>query len=146
LALGKGTGAEPLTDEQVRNELVQSNESLVAAGLPSPHYCRAPYGAVSPASAAVAANLGLRLIPDSTDDGVFIDSGDWAGLTPERITNRVTGQMVAMLAVQDHPTLVVTFHDGIRTAPDMIKALPLIVAWMNANNVSATTTMPGAAG
>jgi peptidoglycan/xylan/chitin deacetylase (PgdA/CDA1 family) len=143
---GKGTGAEPLTDEQVRNELVQSNESLVAAGLPSPHYCRAPYGAVSPASAAVAANLGLRLIPDSTDDGVFIDSGDWAGLTPERITNRVTGQMVAMLAVQDHPTLVVTFHDGIRTAPDMIKALPLIVAWMNANNVSATTTMPGAAG
>ena len=143
---GKGTGAKPLTDEQVRNELIQSSEALVAAGLPSPHYYRPPYGAVSPATGAVAAELGLRLIPDSTDDGVFIDSGDWAGLPPEQIANRVTRQMAAMLAVQDHPTMVVTFHDGIRTAPDTIKALPLIVAWMNANNVSATTTMPGVAG
>jgi hypothetical protein len=39
------------------------------------------------------------------------------------------------------------FHDGLRTAPQMIAALPLIAAYMNAHHLGATTTVrPDATG
>jgi len=42
---------------------------------------------------------------------------------------------------------IIAFHDGLRTAPQMIAALPLIVAYMNAHHLGATTTVrPDATG
>ena len=42
---------------------------------------------------------------------------------------------------------IIVFHDGLRQAPQMIQALPLIVAYMNAHHLGATTDIrPDATG
>jgi len=140
---GKGTGTKPLTADQVRTELMQSSEAIVAAGLPAPKFYRPPYGAIDSADNNIGSHLGMRLVMDSSNNGTIIDSNDWAGITTQQIADRVDNQISKMLWRQPPgSTLIVAFHDGIKTAPNMIRALPIIVQWMNHHNVNATTHIP----
>ena len=90
------------------------------------------------ADVATARVLGLRVVLDSGDN--IIDSNDWAGLSAKQIAARVTPVL--------RDKTIVAFHDGLKTAsPTTIAALPLIVAYMNAHHLGATTAVrPDAAG
>ena len=90
------------------------------------------------ADVATARVLGLRVVLDSGDN--IIDSNDWAGLSAKQIAARVTPVL--------RDKTIVAFHDGLKTAsPTTIAALPLIVAYMNAHHLGATTAVrPDATG
>ena len=136
---GKGVGVtnKPLTQAQVRTELTGADAAIVSAGAPKPVLWRPPYGAVNAADEQTAASLGLRIVLDSGTN--IIDSNDWAGLTAAQIAARVDPRL--------RDGTIIAFHDGLRTAPQMIAALPLIVAYMNAHHLGATTTVrPDATG
>ena len=136
---GKGVGVtnKPLTQDQVRAELSADDAAIVSAGAPKPTLWRPPYGAVNAAAEQTAASLGLRIVLDSGTN--IIDSNDWAGLTAAQIAARVDPRL--------RDGTIIAFHDGLRTAPQMIAALPLIVAYMNAHHLGATTTVrPDATG
>jgi peptidoglycan/xylan/chitin deacetylase (PgdA/CDA1 family) len=136
---GKGVGVtnKPLTQAQVRAELSGADAAIVSAGAPKPVLWRPPYGAVNAADEQTAASLGLRIVLDSGTN--IIDSNDWAGLTAAQIAARVDPRL--------RDGTIIAFHDGLRTAPQMIAALPLIVAYMNAHHLGATTTVrPDATG
>jgi peptidoglycan/xylan/chitin deacetylase (PgdA/CDA1 family) len=135
---GKGTGTRPLTHAQVRDELSRADAAIVTAGAPEPLLWRPPYGAVNAADDAIARSLGLRIVLDSGTN--IVDSNDWDGLTAAQIAARVDPVL--------RDGTIVALHDGLRTAvPATIRALPLIVAYMNAHHLSATTTVrPDATG
>ena len=136
---GKGVGVtnKPLTQAQVRAELSEADAAIVSAGAPKPTLWRPPYGAVNAAAEQTAASLGLRIVLDSGTN--IIDSNDWAGLTAAQIAARVDPRL--------RDGTIIAFHDGLRTAPQMIAALPLIVAYMNAHHLGVTTTVrPDATG
>ena len=136
---GKGVGVtnKPLTQAQVRTELSKADAAIVSAGAPKPTLWRPPYGAVNAAAEQTAESLGLRIVLDSGTN--IIDSNDWAGLTAAQIAARVDPRL--------RDGTIIAFHDGLRTAPQMIAALPLIVAYMNAHHLGATTTVrPDATG
>ena len=136
---GKGGGVtnKPLTQAQVRAELSEADAAIISAGAPKPTLWCPPYGAVNAADEQTAASLGLRVVLDSGPN--IIDSNDWAGLTAARIAARVDPRL--------RDGTIIAFHDGLRTAPQMIAALPLIAAYMNAHHLGATTTVrPDATG
>jgi peptidoglycan-N-acetylglucosamine deacetylase len=135
---GKATGTRPLSQAQVREELTRANAAIVTAGAPEPSLWRPPYGGVDAADAATARVLGLRVVLDSGDN--IIDSNDWAGLSAEQIARRVDPRL--------RDGTIIAFHDGLRTAtPATIRALPLIVTYMNAHHLGATTAVrPDATG
>ena len=126
---GKGTGTTPLSQAQVSTQLSKTNAAIVAAGAPEPSMWRPPYGGVSLADEKTAQSLGLRVVLDSGTN--IIDSNDWEGLSAAQIAARVEPRL-------KNGTIVV-FHDGLRQAPQMIQALPRIVAYMNAHHLGATT-------
>ena len=134
---GKGTGTKPLSQAQVSTQLSKTNAAIVAAGAPEPSMWRPPYGGVNRADEKTARSLGLRVVLDSGTN--IIDANDWEGLSAAQIAARV------------NPVLrngtIIAFHDGLRQAPQMIQALPLIVAYMNAHHLGATTDIrPDATG
>jgi peptidoglycan/xylan/chitin deacetylase (PgdA/CDA1 family) len=136
---GKGLGVtnKALTQAQVRAELSKADAAIVSAGAPKPTLWRPPYGAVNAADERIAASLGLRIVLDSGTN--IIDSNDSTGLTAAQIAARVDPRL--------RDGTIIAFHDGLRTAPQMIAALPLIVAYMNAHHLGATTTVrPDATG
>lgn len=135
---GKSTGTRPLTQAQVREQLSRANAAIVMAGAPEPTLWRPPYGGVNGADVATARVLGLRVVLDSGDN--IIDSNDWAGMSAKQIAARVTPVL--------RDKTIVAFHDGLKTAsPTTIAALPLIVAYMNAHHLGATTAVrPDATG
>ena len=134
---GKGTGTRPLTQAQVRAELAQTSAAIVAAGAPQPSLWRPPYGAVDGNDVATARTLGLRIVLDSGTN--IVDSNDWAGLSPAQIAARVDPVL--------RDGTIIAFHDGLSTATSTIRTLPLIVAYMNAHHLGATTTVrPDATG
>ena len=59
---GRSTHTKPLTDVQVRWELVKCINAIVAAGAPRPTLWRPPYGDVNKRDAEIASSLGLRLV------------------------------------------------------------------------------------
>ena len=98
---------------------------------------RPPYGGVNRADEKTAQSLGLRVVLDSGTN--IIDANDWEGLS------------AAQIAAGVNPVLrngtIIKFHDGLRQAPQMIQALPRIVAYMNAHHLGATTDIrPNATG
>ena len=134
---GVGTGGPPLTQAQVRSELTRTTSAITAAGVPAPTLWRPPYGAVSPADDAAARSLGLRVVLDSGNN--ITDSDDWAGLTARQIAARVEPRL------QDGT--IVAFHDGLPGGAQAVKALPLIVAYMNARHLGETADVrPDATG
>ena len=128
---GKGTGTRPLSQAQVRDELSRADAAVVMAGAPKPSLWRPPYGGVSLADEKTAQTLGLRVVLDSGTN--IVESDDWAGLTAQQIGARVEPRL--------KNGTIISFHDGVRQAPQMIKALPLIVSYMNAHHLGATTAV-----
>jgi len=129
---GKGTGTKPLSQAQVRDELSRADAAIVTAGAPEPTLWRPPYGAVNTADEKTAQSLGLRVVLDSGTN--IIDSNDWAGLNAQQIAARVEPRL--------RDGTIIAFHDGLTTAkPATVAALPLIVAYMNAHHLGATTTI-----
>ena len=134
---GKGTGKPPLTQAQVRDELARASAAIVSAGAPQPVLWRPPHGGVNAADVATARTLGLWVVLDSGTN--IVDSNDWAGLSPAQIAARVDPVL--------RDGTIIAFHDGLSTATSTIRALPLIVAYMNAHHLGATTTVrPDATG
>jgi peptidoglycan/xylan/chitin deacetylase (PgdA/CDA1 family) len=134
---GKGTGTRPLPQAQVRTELARANAAIVTAGAPEPLLWRPPYGGVNAADDATARALGLRVVLDSGTN--IVDSNDWAGLSPQQIAVRVEPRL--------RDSTIVAFHDGLPGGAQTVRALPLIVAWMNAHHLGATTAVrPDATG
>jgi peptidoglycan/xylan/chitin deacetylase (PgdA/CDA1 family) len=135
---GKATGTRPLSQAQVRDQLARANAAIVTAGAPEPSLWRPPYGGVNAADVATARALGLRVVLDSGTN--IIDSNDWDGLSAQQIAARVDPRL--------RDGTIIAFHDGLKTAaPTTIGALPLIVAYLNAHHLGATTAVrPDATG
>ena len=148
---GASTKTKPLTDSQTRAELTQAANAIVAAGAPRPTLWRAPYDDATQHDVSLATALGLRLVMSYglPAGGNIEDSQDWSGNSPASIAAHVdTGYT---LKGQSFPGMransILSFHDGIPSAVNTIKAIPIIVSWMNAHHLCATSTVrPNATG
>ena len=138
---GASTHTKPLTDAQVRSELVKSINAIVAAGAPRPTLWRPPYGDVNAHDAAIAASLGLRLVMSWSVNGTISDNGDWEGLPAAQIVHNLTSGWINGDKI--HGGTIVAGHDGIDVdAPHTIAAMPAIVRYMNADHLGATEQVP----
>ena len=138
---GASTHTKPLTDAQVRSELVKCINAIVAAGAPRPTLWRPPYGDVNAHDAAIAASLGLRLVMSWSVNGTISDNGDWEGIPAARIIHNVTSGWVNGRKI--HRGSIIAGHDGIDLdAPNTIAAMPGIVRYMNAYHLGATDEVP----
>jgi cellulose synthase/poly-beta-1,6-N-acetylglucosamine synthase-like glycosyltransferase/peptidoglycan/xylan/chitin deacetylase (PgdA/CDA1 family) len=138
---GASTHTKPLTDAQVRSELVKCINAIVAAGAPRPTLWRPPYGDVNKHDAAIAASLGLRLVMSWSVNGTISDNGDWEHLPAAEIVRNVTSGWPNGRPVQGGS--IIAGHDGIDSdAPSTIAAMPAIVSWMNAHHLGATDLVP----
>jgi peptidoglycan/xylan/chitin deacetylase (PgdA/CDA1 family) len=159
---GASTDTAPLPPSKIAAELTSTVDAITVAGAPVPHLYRPPYGDITAADNQIAAALGLRIVqPFSVvPDGSLVDSGDWRGYSPATIAHQVEygywaapqGHWIHLPGLADGAR-VAGFHDS--GAPscmqggaqgaypvNTIRALPLIVAWMNAHHLGVTTTIP----
>jgi cellulose synthase/poly-beta-1,6-N-acetylglucosamine synthase-like glycosyltransferase/peptidoglycan/xylan/chitin deacetylase (PgdA/CDA1 family) len=138
---GASTHTKPLTDAQVRWELVKCINAIVAAGAPRPTLWRPPYGDVNQRDVAIAARLGLRLVMPWSNNQTISDNGDWqVGVTAAGIVRHETKGWYNGVVI--HGGSIVAGHDGSPTlTPLTIAALPDIVSWMNAHQLGATATV-----
>jgi len=138
---GRSTHTKPLTDAQVRWELVKCINAIVAAGAPRPTLWRPPYGDVNKRDAEIASSLGLRLVMPWSVNGTISDNGDWEGISPAHIIRNVTAGWAD--GVRIHRGSIIAGHDGnYRLTPFVIAAMPGIVRWMNAHHLGATDRVP----
>jgi cellulose synthase/poly-beta-1,6-N-acetylglucosamine synthase-like glycosyltransferase/peptidoglycan/xylan/chitin deacetylase (PgdA/CDA1 family) len=139
---GASTHTKPLTDAQVRWELVECINAIVAAGAPRPTLWRPPYGDVNKRDVAIAASLGLRLVMPWSTNQTITDNGDWqVGVTSAAIVRHETKGWYNGVII--HRGSIVAGHDGSPTlTPLTIAALPDVVSWMNAHHLGATATVP----
>ena len=166
-----------MTNAQVKSELTKTDNAITAAGLPRPTLWRAPYDDVNQRQAAVASSLGLRLVMSyGAPGGNIVDSQDWNdGLSPQAIASYIehgyvsndngdikapTADQLAHAASHNgdagggwtyNPGVqagsILSFHDGLQNTPNTIKAIPLIVAYLNAHHLGATDVVrPNALG
>jgi peptidoglycan/xylan/chitin deacetylase (PgdA/CDA1 family) len=148
---GASTGTQPLTDQQVTDELRQTDQAIVAAGVPAPTLYRPPYGDVNSYYDLLARNLGYRIVMSwGTPTANIVDSRDWTGISPAQIVQNVTqGYTVNGLF---YPGIkadsIVSMHDGeYGTTQNTIAALPGIVDYMNSQHLCSTSTIrPDATG
>ena len=89
---------------QMRKEISDTNDKIVALGIPKPKYFRAPYG-------DVPCSLPERLLEAGmTHVGWEVDSSDWSpGITAAQIVDNV---MSRLKDFNQYPTQVILFHDG----------------------------------
>ena len=139
---GASTHTEPLTDTQVRWELVKCINAITAAGAPRPTLWRPPYGDVNERDVAIAKSLGLRLVMPWSVNGTISDDGDWQpSITAARIVRHVTKGW-SNISVVIHGGSIVAGHDGSpQLTPFAITAIPGIVRWMNAHDLGATAAV-----
>jgi peptidoglycan/xylan/chitin deacetylase (PgdA/CDA1 family) len=159
---GESTNTSPLPPSKISAELESTVDAITAAGAPAPHLYRPPYGDITAADNKIAAGLGLRIVQPFSlvPGGSLVDSGDWKDYSPAQIAHQVEygyqaatqGRWVHLPGLADGAR-VIGFHDS--GAPscmqggaqgaypvNTIRALPLIVAWMNAHHLGVTTTVP----
>jgi len=138
---GASTHTKPLTDAQVRSELVKCINAIVAAGAPRPTLWRPPYGDVNARDVAIASSLGLRLVMPFSVDGTISDNGDWQGISAAQIVHYVT--LGWSHGVIIHRGSIIAGHDGSYLLTRFtIAAMPGIVRWMNAHHMGATDKVP----
>jgi hyaluronan synthase len=138
---GASTHTKPLTDGQVRSELVKCINAIVAAGAPRPTLWRPPYGDISPRDFAIASSLGLRLVMPWSVNGTISDNGDWQGISSAKIVHDLTSGWVDGAII--HGGSIIAGHDGnAGTAPNTIAAIPGIVRYMNTHHLGATNQVP----
>jgi peptidoglycan/xylan/chitin deacetylase (PgdA/CDA1 family) len=142
---GASTGTAHLTQAQILNELDSTSNVLTGLGIPAPTLYRPPYGDLDGWSDNIARADGYKVVEAiqiQTNTGArIIDSLDWTGISSSQIASDVINGYTTNGWF--HPGItagaVLAFHD---TAPATVDALPLIVNYMNANHLCATTTMP----
>lgn len=109
--------------------------------------------------------------------GNIVDSQDWTGISPQKIAeyitqgyvvNQTNGKISSATSAQRASGLahhgatagpnivyfhgaqagsIVSFHDGLVCAPNVMAAIPIIVRWLNAHHLGATATVrPNATG
>jgi peptidoglycan/xylan/chitin deacetylase (PgdA/CDA1 family) len=165
---GASTDTPPLSPAKITAELQSTQRAITSLGLPAPTLYRPPFGDITAADNQIAASLGLRIVqPFSvTDDGNVTDSRDWTGISPAQIVHDVTegytltkdGRVQYYAGI--HGGSVIGFHDSApgSCAPmadppqqdrqlchdvvNMMRALPGIVAWMNAHHLGVTVQVP----
>jgi hyaluronan synthase len=138
---GASTHTKPLTDAQVRSELVKCINAIVAAGAPRPTLWRPPYGDVNERDVAIASSLGLRVVMSWSVNQTITDNGDWEGISAAKIVRNVTLGWVN--GVKIHGGSIIAGHDGSDLfTPDTIAAMPGIVRYMNEHHLSATDQVP----
>jgi endo-1,4-beta-xylanase len=139
---GIANKTRPLTSAQVAVELTRATAAIVTAGAPVPALWRPPYGDVSKADSAVAAKLGLRLVMSWSNNGTVIDNQDWTNASAAKIYASVTRSSVPLVNRD-----IVAGHDGIANTVNTIRAMPMIVAFMNRHHLCATAAVrPDATG
>ena len=155
---GASTDTPPLPGWKVRAELAETRDAIVAAGAPVPTLYRPPFGDISPAENAIAAGMGLRIVqPFSViPHGLMVDSLDWKGLTPRQIAHTVEYGSDGHAGIRGGS--VIGFHEAspglcvtsqgrqpqrlCAYTVNVIRALPLIVRWMNRHHLGMTTNVP----
>jgi peptidoglycan/xylan/chitin deacetylase (PgdA/CDA1 family) len=101
-----------LTDQQIRDTVVDTHDAVVAAGVTPLELLRPTYGDTDARIAAAVGSVGYEHI---TWD---VDSRDWEAPADEIVDNVLT---------QLHDGAVLLFHDGSSNTPATIAALPTIV-------------------
>jgi peptidoglycan/xylan/chitin deacetylase (PgdA/CDA1 family) len=144
---GASTNTVPLTDGQIKTELTQTTQITEAARVPRPTLWQPPFGDVSAHANTVAAQLGYRIVLSVGSN--IVNSGDWSGISVAQIVRNVTQGYTAGGVF--HPGIkagsIIDMTDGSPHSASTIKALPGIVAWMNAHHLGATDTVrPDATG
>jgi peptidoglycan/xylan/chitin deacetylase (PgdA/CDA1 family) len=164
---GESPRSRPLTAATIKAELESTQRAIVAAGAPKPTLYRPPFGDITPADNEIAARLGLRIVePFSVEpNGNIVDSRDWVGISATQIAHNVeygywgrSDHRSMYLAGLIQGARVIGFHDSgpescarpsklCLDVINTIRALPLIVAWMNLHQLGVTTNIPpGATG
>jgi peptidoglycan-N-acetylglucosamine deacetylase len=138
---------------EVRQQLITTDNIVVADGVPKPTIWKPPFGAFTNAEQQIGISLGLQLVPFEGYVGC-LDSRDWnatTGVSTSSIVDNVTeGYTYQGYEPPLHNGDLVTFHDGsgngqLNTEPNMIRALPAIVRYMNAHHLIATTNVNSSA-
>jgi len=135
----------PLTSAQITAEFTQDNQIITSLGAPAPTLWRAPYGETSPAVNAIADGLGMTGVY-SYGNGV-VDSGDWvtdANGNPDASAATITANVESGMALYGNGTKLgidLEFHDG-NNIQQTINALPAIVKYLNAHDITASMTLP----
>jgi peptidoglycan/xylan/chitin deacetylase (PgdA/CDA1 family) len=139
---GASTGAQPLSEAQVKDELARTSASIVNAGGPRPSLYRPPYGDINAYGDLIAQNLGYRIVmPWGSPSGNIVDSQDWTGISPAAIAANVTqgytksGNFYPGIKANS----IVAMHDGEdATTLNTIQSLQPIVDYMNAKHLCST--------
>ena len=159
---GASPGTRPLTAARIRTELESTQQAIVAAGAPKPTLYRPPFGDITPADNEIAARLGLRIVEpfSAKPNGNIVDSRDWMGISATQIARDVeygywgrSNHRSMYFAGLSQGARLIGFHDSgpqscarpsklCRDVINTIRALPLIVAWMNLHHLGVTTDMP----
>ena len=101
------------TNAQIRQSIVQTNETVQAAAGGTPALVRPPYGATNDRVAGVIAELGL------VQKMWSVSSGDTTGIPPEQIAHNVLAGL--------RPRAVVLQHDNLGSGHRTAAALPAII-------------------
>jgi peptidoglycan/xylan/chitin deacetylase (PgdA/CDA1 family) len=160
---GLSTGSKPLTYPEITTELTRAQKAIIAAGAPAPTLYRPPYGDINGYENDLAASMGLRIVMpyESNPNHAprIVDSMDWTGISAAQIVTAVTQGAVSHgvhFPGMDSGSIL-AFHDsapGSCVNPakadaalcgdviQMMKALPDIVAYMNAHHFGVTVNVP----
>ncbi len=151
---GQSAGTKPLTAAQIKSELQRGAAAIVAAGAPAPTLYRPPFDDITPADNAIAASLGERVVMSYGNPGTeIIDSQDWrAKFTGSQIAHDViygytdeSGTWIPGLDTSTGSmTWIIGYHDGLNAtvSTPAAESLPIIVQWMNENDMCSTNTVP----
>jgi peptidoglycan/xylan/chitin deacetylase (PgdA/CDA1 family) len=126
--LGNHTFSHPhthaLTRAELRDELVLTNDAIATASA-EVRFVRPPFGKDRRRTAAIAAELGLRVALWS------VDSGDSRGRTTDEVVAHVTGGAL--------PGAIVLLHDGGDDRPTTLTACERIVPALRAAGLELVT-------
>jgi len=148
---GASSGAMPLSDSQITDELVRTSDAVVNAGGVKPILYRPPYGDINAYDDLVAQHLGYRIVmPWGTPTANIVDSQDWTGISPAAIAANVdqgytkNGYFYPGIKADS----IVSMHDGEdQTTMNTIQALQPIVNYMNTKHLCSTNVVrPDATG
>jgi len=98
-----------LSPAQVRRDIEQAGTEVSALTGRKPRFLRPPFGSLNPAAAAVAAELGYRVVLWS------VDSLDWQNPGVAEIVQRVMRGA--------HPGAIVLMHTTADQAPDALEKI-----------------------
>lgn len=143
---GASTGAAPLTEAEITDELNRTSDVMVSVGLPRPTLYRPPYGDVNSFDDLVAQHAGYRIVmPWGTPSGNIVDARDWTGISAAQIASNVingysnNGYFYPGIKADS----IVSMHDGQDNAvtTNTADSLQAIVDSMNSKHLCSTANI-----